>query len=229
MAWALQDCDWILKLGESLKDFSHVMKKKLQVEKQLREKVEEQLETQEAMLEGARAELKTVQAELAELKETSSKYWEDALMEISQLQARADDIERKLAGVPKEIVVAKTAALAEYQSLAEFEQVWDESFDDGVCTFIYNVWNEHPEWDLSFLVGVAREMVAEFNAPLQTLLADSLAEFVPLADQSAEVADQPPQVMNEDSTAVTASGGGGAKEDDEVMQIDNPTGVLNSY
>ena len=74
-------------------------------------------------MEGARAELKIVQAELAELKETSSKYWEDALMEISRLQARADDAERKLAGVPEEIVAAKTAALARYQSSAEFKQV----------------------------------------------------------------------------------------------------------
>ena len=42
-------------------------------------------------------------------------------MEISQLQARADDAERKLAGVLEEIVAAKTAALAEYQSSAEFK------------------------------------------------------------------------------------------------------------
>ena len=45
MAWALQDCDRILKLGESHKDFGHVMKEKLQVEEQLREKAKEQLET----------------------------------------------------------------------------------------------------------------------------------------------------------------------------------------
>ena len=81
------------------------------------------METQKAELEGARAELRAVQAELAELKEASSKYREDALMEISQLQAWAEDAERKLAGVPKEIVVAKTTALAEYQSSAEFQQV----------------------------------------------------------------------------------------------------------
>ena len=123
MALALQDCDRILKLGESRKDFGRVVKEKLQAEEQLREKVEEQLETQGAELKEARAELKTVQAELAELKETSSKYREDALMEISWLQARADDAERKLAGVPKEIAAAKTAAVAEYQSSAEFEQV----------------------------------------------------------------------------------------------------------
>ena len=139
MAWALQDCDRTLKLGESQTDFGRVMKEKLRAEEQLREKAEKQLETQMAELEGARAKLKVVQAELAELKGTSSKYWEDALMEIYRLQARADDAERKLAWVPEEIVAAKTAALAEYQSLSEFEQVREESFDDGVRTFIYNV------------------------------------------------------------------------------------------
>ena len=84
MAWALQDYDRILKLEETQKDFSRVMKEKLQAKEQHRERAKEQLE-------GARAELKTIQAELAELKETSSKYREDALMEISQLQAQADD------------------------------------------------------------------------------------------------------------------------------------------
>ena len=44
---------------------------------------EEQAETHGAELEGARAKLRSVQAELAELKEASSNYWEDALMEIS--------------------------------------------------------------------------------------------------------------------------------------------------
>ena len=64
----------------------------------------ERAETQGAELEGGRIELRSVQAELAELKEASSKYREDILMEISQLQARAEDAERKLAGVPEEIV-----------------------------------------------------------------------------------------------------------------------------
>ena len=72
------------------------------------------METQAAELEGARAKLKTVQAELAELKKISLKYREDASMKISRLQARADDTERKLVGVPGEITAAKTAALAEY-------------------------------------------------------------------------------------------------------------------
>ena len=71
-------------------------------------------------------------------------------------------------------------------------------------------------------------MVAEFNAPPDTPLADPPAEFVPPTDQSPEVADWPPQVINEDSIAVTVGGGGRAEEDDEVMQIDNPAGVLSS-
>ena len=82
---------------------------------------------------------------MVELKETSPKYREDTLMEISRLQARADDTERKLARVPEEIAAAKTTALAEYQSSTEFEQVRVENFDGGVRTFIYNVWREHPE------------------------------------------------------------------------------------
>ena len=90
------------------------MKEKLQVEEQLSKDAEERAKTQGAKLEGARAELWSVQDELVELKEASFKYREDALMEISQLQARAEDAERKLAGVPEEIVAAKTAALAEY-------------------------------------------------------------------------------------------------------------------
>ena len=86
-------------------------------------------------------------------------------MKISRLHARADDAEMRLAKVPREIVVAKTAALADYQSSAKFRQVWDEGFEVGVRTFIYNVWHEHPEWDLSFFREAAREMVAEFHAP----------------------------------------------------------------
>ena len=80
-------------------------------------------------------------------------------MEVSRLQARADDAERKLAEVPEEIAAAKTAALAKYQSLAEFEQVQTENFEEGVHTFIYNVWREHLEWDLSFLGDAAKEMI----------------------------------------------------------------------
>ena len=48
--------------------------------------------------------------------------------------------------------------------------------------FLYNVWREHPEWDLFFLGEETREMVAEFNAPPETPLDDPPAEFVPPAD-----------------------------------------------
>ena len=90
-----------------------------------------------------------------------------------------------MAEVPEEIAATKTAALAEYQSSAKFQQVQGESFNDGVRTFIYNVWREHPEWDLSFLRGAAREMVTEFNAPPETPLAKPPTEFVPPGEQSS--------------------------------------------
>ena len=210
------------------KDFSRRMKEKLWEEKELRQKAEDEVETRGVELEGARAELKTAQAELAELKESSSKYREDAVMEISQLHAWVDDAERRLAEVPREIAAAKTATLAEYQSSTEFRQVQDEGFEDGVCTFIYNVWCECLEWDLSFLGEAAREMVAEFNAPPETHLEEPPTEFVPAASQSPQVADRPPQVINKDSTTVSAGGDGEADEDDEVMEVDNPAGVLSS-
>ena len=79
------------------------------------------METNGAELEGARAELMNAQTELAQLKEMFSKYREDALMEVSQLQAQVEDAERKVAGVAGEIVIAKTVALSKYQSSAEFE------------------------------------------------------------------------------------------------------------
>ena len=61
-----------------------------------RKEVEVQLETNGAELEGARVELVAARAEVARLKAKSSKYWEDALMEVSRLQARAEATERKL-------------------------------------------------------------------------------------------------------------------------------------
>ena len=60
-------------------------------------------------------------------------------MEVSELQAWADDSERRVAGVPGEIARAKTMALSEYKSLNKFEQVCANNFDEGVHTFIYNV------------------------------------------------------------------------------------------
>ena len=63
---------------------------------------------------------------------------------------------------------------------------------------------------------------------LRPPLEEPLAEFVPAADQSPEVDDRSPQVINEDSTVVSADGDGGADEDDEVMEVDNHAGVLSS-
>ena len=71
-------------------------------------------------------------------------------------------------------------------------------------------------------------MIAKFNVPPETPIIDPPAEFMPSADQSPEVADRPPQVINEDSPMVNASSGDGADEDDEMVQIDNPVGVLSS-
>ena len=129
-------------------------------------------------LEGARAELTTAQTEVAQLKKAFLKYREDALMEVSWLQARAEDAERKVAEIAGEIAAARTVALFEYHSLAEFKQVCANNFDEGVHTFIYNVWREHPEWDLSFIREAAREMIIEFDAPPETPLAYLLVEFI---------------------------------------------------
>ena len=71
-------------------------------------------------------------------------------------------------------------------------------------------------------------MIVEFNVPPKTPLNDPPAEFMPLVDQTPQVADQPPQVINEDSPVVNVGGGGGAEEDDELVQIENPVGVLSS-
>ena len=113
-------------------------------------------------------------------------------MEISQLTARAKDTERKLVEVPKEIDTAKSAALAKYQSSTEFGQVRSEGFEDGIRTFIYNIWRERPEWDLSFIGPMAKEVVVEFNAPPETPREEPPAEFMPLADQSPQAANNPP-------------------------------------
>ena len=118
--------------------------------------------------------------------------------------------------------------MAEYQSSAELEQFQCDTFDEGVRTFIFSVWREHPEWDLSFLGPAAVETVAEFNAPPETPLEEPPVEFVPPADQSPQAADLPAQVINEDSVAASASGDGGVDEDDEMMEVDNPASVLSS-
>ena len=71
-------------------------------------------------------------------------------------------------------------------------------------------------------------MVAEFNAPPKTHLEEPPIEFVPAADKSPQVADRPPQLINEDSTAVSLGGDGGADDEDEVMKVENPAGALSS-
>ena len=105
-------------------------------------------------------------------------------MEVSHLQAWVEATERKAAKPIEEVVAAKAMALSKYQSLAEFEQGCREQYDEGVRTFMYNVWLKHPKWDLSFLWEVAREMVTEFNASPKTPLNNPPAEFMPLTDQS---------------------------------------------
>ena len=108
------------------------LRKRLYEEEEMRKKAEEQLETKGAKLERARAELMTAQTELAQLKETFAKHLEDALIEVSRLQARAKDEERKVIGVAGEIVGAKIVALSKYQSLAEFKTVCADNYDKCV-------------------------------------------------------------------------------------------------
>ena len=74
----------------------------------------------------------------------------------------------------------------------------------------------------------AREMVLEFNAPPETPLEEPPAEFVPAVDQSPQVADCPPQVINEDSAAILAGSDGGADKDDEAIEVDKPVCALSS-
>ena len=109
------------------------------------------------------------------------------------MQAQAEAVERKAAETIEEMATAKAMALSEYQSSAEFRQVCEEQYDEGVWAFLYNVWREHPEWDLAFLGEMAREMVTEFNTPPKTPLDNPLAEFVPSTDQPSYVADQSPR------------------------------------
>ena len=71
-------------------------------------------------------------------------------------------------------------------------------------------------------------MVDEFNAPPETPLEEPPIDFMPAADQSPQVTDRPPQVINEDFTAVSVSGDGGADDDNEVIKVENPAGALSS-
>ena len=85
MAWSHQDYDRTLKLREQRKDFGRRMKEKLRGEEEQRQKAEELAETRAAELEVARVELKAAQHELDWLKESSSKYRKDTVMEISRV------------------------------------------------------------------------------------------------------------------------------------------------
>ena len=60
-------------------------------------------------------------------------------------------------------------------------------------------------------------MIIEFNGPPETPLNDPPTEFVPPAEQFSQVPNQPPQVINEDSSTVNVGGGGGVNEDNEVV------------
>ena len=119
MAWVVEDCSRPLRIGDKRIEYGRLLKEQLQVEEEMRKKVEKQLETKGAELEGSRVELMAAQAEVAQLKEAFSKYREDASMEVSRLHARAKDAERRVARVPGEITIAKTMALFESKSSVE--------------------------------------------------------------------------------------------------------------
>ena len=85
MTWAHKDYDRPLRVGDRGIEHAHLLKERLLEEEGMRKKVVEQLETQGAELKGAGAELTTAQTEMAHLKATFPKYWEDTLMEVSHL------------------------------------------------------------------------------------------------------------------------------------------------
>ena len=87
MTWVHEDCHRPLKVMERQTEHAHHLKEKLLEEEGKRKKVEDQLETQGAELERARAELAAAQVEVARFKAGFSKYQEDTLMEVSRLQA----------------------------------------------------------------------------------------------------------------------------------------------
>ena len=61
MAWAHQDCDRTLTLGEQRKDYGRHMNEKLREVEEQRQQVEEMAETRAVELEFAHAELKAAQ------------------------------------------------------------------------------------------------------------------------------------------------------------------------
>ena len=145
MTWAYEDYNRPLKVAEKQAEYAQHLRERVLEEEGKRRKVEGQLETQGVELEGVRAELAAAQAEVVRLMAESSKYQEDALIEVSYLQARAEATNRKAAEITEKVVVAKAIAFSEYQSSAKFEQVYGENYDEGIRAFIYNVWREHPE------------------------------------------------------------------------------------
>ena len=68
MTWVHEDCDRPLKVAERRTEHARHLKEKLLEEEGKRKKVEDELETQGAKLEGAHAELAPAQAEVAHLK-----------------------------------------------------------------------------------------------------------------------------------------------------------------
>ena len=103
-------------------------------------------------------------------------------MKVSRLQTQAESAERTTTEAAEEVVAAKAMALSEYQLSVEFQQVCDDQYNEGVWAFLYNVWHKHPDWDLTFLGEATKEVIVEFNVPLETPLNDPPTEFVPPTD-----------------------------------------------
>ena len=123
MTLAYEDCDRPLKVFEKWAEYAQHLRERVLEEEGKRKKVVGQLESQGVELEGVHTELAAARAEVARLMAESSMCGEDALMEVSHLQAQAEAVERKAAEVAEDVVAAKTIALFEYQSSAKFEQI----------------------------------------------------------------------------------------------------------
>ena len=149
-------------------------------------------------------------------------------MEISRLQAQANDAERNWLGSPRKLLQPKLQPWPSTSlrlSLNRFGMtaltmvsahsftMFGMSTRNGTCL---SLGRQPRRWSLSSMHLQRR------------FLDDPSTEFMPPTDQSPEVADRPPQVINEDSTTVTADSDGVADEDDEVMEVDNPAAVLSS-
>ena len=126
MTWGHQDSDKPLKVSERRAEYAKELKVKVLEEEGKRKEAEAQLEMKGAEQEGARVELAVARAEMACFKAESSNYREDTLMEVSRLQARTKATKRKAVEAEEDVAAAKAIALSEYQSSAEFEQVYGE-------------------------------------------------------------------------------------------------------